>query len=112
MIPVRRAIERADNDGVDCVTNQLFDLSGLVAIVTGGNAGIGLAMARGLAEAGASVVIADRNADNSAQARDALEGDGHQVLACITDVTEPASVARMVAATCERFGRIDVLVNN
>ncbi|QUS39865.1 glucose 1-dehydrogenase [Tardiphaga alba] len=94
------------------MTNQLFDLKGRVAIVTGGNAGIGLAMARGLAEAGAAITIADRNADNSAQARASLERDGHQILACVTDVTNPASVAQMVASTRERFGRIDILVNN
>lgn len=94
------------------MTNQLFDLKGQVAIVTGGNAGIGLAMARGLAEAGAAITIADRNADNSAQARASLERDGHRVLAAITDVTDPASVDDMVAATRERFGRVDILVNN
>jgi len=94
------------------LTNQLFDLSGHVAVVTGGNAGIGLAMARGLAEAGAAITIADRNTDNSAQAKAALERDGHQVLACVTDVTDPASVAKMISATQERFGRIDILVNN
>lgn len=92
------------------MTNQLFDLKGHVAIVTGGNAGIGFAMARGLAEAGAAVTIADRN--DSAAAKASLEGDGHQVLACVTDVTDPASVAQMVAATRERFGRIDILINN
>lgn len=94
------------------LTNQLFDLSGRVAIVTGGNAGIGLAMARGLAEAGAAVTIADRNADNSAIAKTSLERAGHQVLACVTDVTDPDSVAAMVAATHDRFGRIDILINN
>jgi 2-deoxy-D-gluconate 3-dehydrogenase len=97
---------------VDRVTNQLFDLEGHVAIVTGGNAGIGLAMARGLAQAGAAVTIADRNAENSAAAKAALERDGHRVLAAVTDVTDAASVADMVAATHERFGRIDILINN
>jgi 2-deoxy-D-gluconate 3-dehydrogenase len=97
---------------MDDLTNQLFDLSGRVAIVTGGNAGIGLAMARGLAEAGAAVTIADRNADNSAIAKTSLERAGHQVLACVTDVTDPDSVAAMVAATHDRFERIDILINN
>ena len=112
MIPVRRAAERAGNERVDHVTNQLFDLSGHVAIVTGGNTGIGLAMARGLAQAGAAITIADRNADTSAQAKHRFEDDGRSVLACVTDVTDPASVAQMVAATRERFGRIDILINN
>lgn len=112
MIPPRRAAECAGNQGMDRVTNSLFDLSGRVAIVTGGNTGIGFAMARGLAEAGAAVTIADRNADNSAQAKALLERDGHHILASIADVTDPSSVARMAAETQERFGRIDILVNN
>ncbi|HEY8336022.1 MAG TPA: glucose 1-dehydrogenase [Tardiphaga sp.] len=94
------------------MTNPLFDLSGRVAIVTGGNTGIGLAMARGLAEAGASIVIADLNSANSEQAKAALETSGRPVLALTTDVTVPASVAAMVAATLDQFGRIDILVNN
>lgn len=94
------------------MTNPMFDLTGRVAIITGGNAGIGLAMARGLAEAGASIVIADLNSANSEQARAALETSGRPVLALTTDVTVPASVADMVAATVKEFGRVDILVNN
>jgi 2-deoxy-D-gluconate 3-dehydrogenase len=94
------------------MTNPMFDLTGRVAIITGGNGGIGLAMARGLAEAGASVVIADLNPANSQAAKTQLETAGHPVLAIVTDVTVPASVADMVAATLQRFGRLDILVNN
>lgn len=112
MIPSGAPQNAPATNGVDRVTNHLFDLKGHVAIVTGGNAGIGLAMARGLAEAGAAVTIADRNAENSAAAKAALERDGHRVQAAVTDVTDAASVADMVAATHERFGRIDILINN
>jgi 2-deoxy-D-gluconate 3-dehydrogenase len=94
------------------MTNPMFDLAGRVAIVTGGNAGIGLAMARGLAEAGASVVLADLDSARAEQARAGLESSGRPVLALATDVTVPASVADMVAATLQQFDRIDILVNN
>jgi 2-deoxy-D-gluconate 3-dehydrogenase len=94
------------------LTNNPFDLTGKVAIVTGGNTGIGFGIARGLADAGASLVIADRNGDNSRQAKIALETSGHPVLALVTDVTDTASVAQMTADTLAQFGRIDILVNN
>ena len=90
----------------------MFELKGRVAIVTGGNGGIGLGMARGLAAAGASIVVAARNADKSRRAVAELEGLGTTALAVSVDVTDEAAVARLVAATRERFGRLDVLVNN
>jgi len=90
----------------------VFDLKGRVAIVTGGNGGIGLGMARGLAAAGASIVVAARNADKSRRAVAELEGLGTAALAVSVDVTDEAAVARLLAATRERFGRLDVLVNN
>src|SRR5215831_18278851 len=74
---------------------NLFDLSGRVAIVTGGNGGIGLGMAKGLAAAGAAVVVAARNRDKSENA-----------------VADPGSCRGMVASAIERFGRFDILVNN
>src|SRR5207302_6268324 len=92
--------------------DSVFDLKGRVAIVTGGNGGIGLGMARGLAAAGASIVVAARNADKSRQAVAELEALGTTALAVSVDVTDEAAVARLVAATRERFGRLDVLVNN
>ena len=90
----------------------VFDLKGKVAIVTGGNGGIGLGMARGLADAGARVVIAARNATKSAAAVKDLEGRGGQALALETDVADERSVARLVDTTRERWGRLDILVNN
>ncbi len=90
----------------------MFDLSGKVAVVTGGNGGIGLGMARGLAAAGAAVVIAARNAERSQAAVreiEARKGSAHAVKA---DVIDERSVAAMVEATLEKFGRLDILVNN
>ncbi|MBL8386366.1 MAG: glucose 1-dehydrogenase [Burkholderiales bacterium] len=84
-----------------------FDLSGRVAIVTGGNGGIGLGMARGLAEAGASVVVAGRNAAKSAAAAAAIGGVAIEV-----DVTDEASCRALVARTVATLGRLDILVNN
>jgi len=90
----------------------VFDLKGRVAIVTGGNGGIGLGMARGLAAAGARVVIAARNADKSRAAVDDLTGRGGQAHAVTTDVADERSVAHLVDGTLERCGRLDILVNN
>ena len=91
---------------------KLFDLSGRVAIVTGGNGGIGLGMAMGLAEAGASIVVAARDEGKNAAAVSELEGLGAEAIAVRVDVTQEASCRAMVQAALERFGRLDVLVNN
>jgi 2-deoxy-D-gluconate 3-dehydrogenase len=91
---------------------KLFDLSGRVAIVTGGNGGIGLGMAKGLAAAGAAVVVAARDRDKSRAAVGELEGLGAQAIALPVDVTDEASCRGVVQTTSERFGRIDILVNN
>ena len=90
----------------------MFDLKGRVAIVTGGNGGIGLGMARGLATAGARVVIAGRNAQKSEAAVKDLVGRGGDAHPVTVDVTDQAAVARLLQATLERYGRLDVLVNN
>lgn len=90
----------------------MFELSGKVAIVTGGNGGIGLGMARGLASRGATVVVAGRNAAKSAGAVEALQATGAAASAVEVDVTDEASVKAMVARAVERHGRLDILVNN
>lgn len=90
----------------------MFALDGKVAIVTGGNRGIGFGMARGLARAGARIVIAARDTTRSEQAVRELEGDGAEAIAVTTDVAEEASVENLVERAVERFGRVDVLVNN
>src|ERR1700693_3661518 len=89
-----------------------FDLSGRVAVVTGGNGGIGLGMARGLAGAGAAVVIAARNPAKSESAVGELAALGIRSAFIPVDVADPASCRAMVDETVDRFGRLDILVNN
>lgn len=90
----------------------MFELHGKVAVVTGGNGGIGFGMARGLARAGAKVVIVGRNAVKSAAAVEALQAEGLEALAIEADVGDEASVAALMTAVAERCGRLDIVVNN
>lgn len=92
--------------------SSLFDLTGRVAIVTGGNGGIGLGMATGLAEAGAAIVIAARDQKKSAEAAEKLQKLGARVATVEVDVKDQNSVKRMVQATFDRFQRVDILVAN
>jgi 3-oxoacyl-[acyl-carrier protein] reductase len=87
-------------------------LAGTVAIVTGGGHGIGKAYALRLAAEGAKVVIAELDEKAARSVADELRAAGSEALAIRTDVSDPDSVQKMAAATVERFGRIDVLVNN
>jgi 2-deoxy-D-gluconate 3-dehydrogenase len=89
-----------------------FDLTGRVAVVTGGNGGIGLGMAKGLAAAGAAVVVAARNRDKSASAVEELAALGIRSAFVVLDVADPGSCRAMVADTMAQFGRLDILVNN
>lgn len=91
---------------------NLFDLSGRVAIITGGNGGIGLGMARGLARAGAAVVIAGRNPEKNAAAIAELGELGAKASAVEVDVASEAACQLMVKAAVEYFGRLDILINN
>ena len=91
---------------------QLFDLSGRVAIVTGGSRGLGAEFAEGLAEAGASVMLCARRDEWLLPGVEALRGRGFTADAMRCDVSSETDVQAVVDATLERFGRIDILVNN
>jgi 2-dehydro-3-deoxy-D-gluconate 5-dehydrogenase len=89
-----------------------FDLTGKVAIVTGGNGGIGLGIAKGLAGAGAAVAIAARNEAKTRAAVESLKATDAQALGLTADVTSEDSTREMVATVVHHFGRLDILVNN
>lgn len=91
---------------------KLFDLGGRVALVTGGNGGIGLGMAKGFAAAGAKVMIAARRADKAEAALAELKALGAEAAFVAVDVTDEASVRAMVRETEARLGGLDILVNN
>jgi 2-dehydro-3-deoxy-D-gluconate 5-dehydrogenase len=91
---------------------KAFDLTGRVAVVTGGNGGIGLGMARGLASAGAAIVVAGRNRGKSEKAVEEIRALGVEAVAIAVDVADEASVNALIRASAERWGRLDVLVNN
>src|SRR5918912_141522 len=88
---------------------DLFDLKGKAALVTGGNGGIGLGMAQGLARAGATVAIAGRDNDKNAAAAKAL---GAPAISIAADVTDEKGCREMVEEAAARLGRLDILVNN
>ncbi len=90
----------------------LFDLTGKVALVTGGNGGIGLGMARGLAQAGAAVAIAARNRTKADAAVAELRGIGVKATFITLDVVDEASCRGAIAKTVGQLGRLDILVNN
>ena len=94
------------------MATSLFDLSGRVAIVTGGNGGIGLGMASGLAEAGAAIAVVGRNEAKSAAAVTGLKQRGAKAISVAADVTDKSAVAAMVERVTRELGRIDILVNN
>ena len=94
------------------IDGALFDLKGKVAIVTGGNGGIGLGVARGLAAAGASIVVAARSEPKTADAVDQIRGLGARALGIAADVSDEASIAGAVRDTVDEFGSVDILVNN
>ncbi len=91
---------------------RLFDLTGRVAIVTGGNGGIGLGMAEGLASCGADVVLAGRNAAKAESALASLARHGRRAAFIVADVTSRQACLDLVDETIRRYERLDILINN
>jgi 2-deoxy-D-gluconate 3-dehydrogenase len=91
---------------------DLFTLEGKVALVTGGNGGIGFGMAEGLTAAGAAILIVGRNAEKNRHAVEVLSGQGRRAAAVEADVASEPGAAAAVATAMEKFGRLDILINN
>ncbi len=97
---------------METIGHDTFSLAGRAALVTGGNGGIGLGIAEGLAKAGASVAVAARDRSKTDRAVEDLAKLGSEVIGLEIDVADEDSVAAAVTAAAKRFGRLDVLVNN
>lgn len=91
---------------------EKLSLAGKVAVVTGGSRGIGKALALGLAEAGADVVVSSRTLEPCQEVANQIEAMGRQALAVAADVSKEEDVERLFASTLERFGKVDILINN
>jgi 2-dehydro-3-deoxy-D-gluconate 5-dehydrogenase len=91
---------------------NLFDLEGKTALVTGGNGGIGLGMAQGLARAGAAVAVAGRDGAKNTAAVKALQALGARAISIAADLREESACRAMVEEAAEKLGRLDILVNN
>jgi NAD(P)-dependent dehydrogenase (short-subunit alcohol dehydrogenase family) len=94
------------------MNNHIFDLSGKTAVVLGGTSGIGHAIARGLANAGADVVAASRRVSEVERTAAAIEAAGRRSLALTADVLDRSSLEGLHAKTIETFGRVDILINS
>ena len=91
---------------------KLFDLTGKVALVTGGNGGIGLAMAKALGEAGAKIVVAGRNQEKNDQSIKILQSLDIDSTSLIVDVVDEISCNKLIENTVAHFGKLNILVNN
>ncbi|MFM8769045.1 MAG: SDR family NAD(P)-dependent oxidoreductase, partial [Rubrivivax sp.] len=91
---------------------KLFDLTGRFALVTGGSRGLGLQMAEALGEAGAKIMLTSRKAADLEEAVAELQAKGIDARWIAADASDPAQIERVVDETMERFGRIDILINN
>src|ERR1700752_4297043 len=112
---IETTIERLRGNSIeDSPVNvkKLFDLSGRVAIITGGSIGLGRQMAEALAEMGAKLVLCARKKERCEEAAHDLEKLGVRALAMACDVKDQASVEQLVAATVAEFKKIDILINN
>jgi NAD(P)-dependent dehydrogenase (short-subunit alcohol dehydrogenase family) len=91
---------------------ELFELDGQVALVTGGSRGLGLQIAQGLGEMGAQLALSARKRAELEDAKSRLAKHGIDALTVVNDLSQPEQVPALVEAVMQRFGRIDVLVNN
>jgi NAD(P)-dependent dehydrogenase (short-subunit alcohol dehydrogenase family) len=89
-----------------------FSLEGKVAVITGASSGLGVAFAKGFAEAGADVALGARRTDRLHQTQEVVEAAGRRAISCTTDVTRPEDCQALVDAAMDAFGRVDVLINN
>lgn len=92
--------------------NDLFDLSGKTAVITGGGRGLGEQIAEGFAEAGANIVLCSRKEDACVEVANRLAKNGVQALGLRCDITKKEDITYVVNETIKRFGQIDILVNN
>ena len=92
--------------------NKLFDISGKIAIVTGASVGLGRAMAEGLAEAGATVIVANRNVEEGKAAADEMRANGLDAHSHPVDISDKQSIENLFNFVKEKFGRLDILINN
>jgi NAD(P)-dependent dehydrogenase (short-subunit alcohol dehydrogenase family) len=98
--------------GLPLTATELFDLTGKVAVITGGAGDIGRVYARALCEAGGKAVLADVKEEPAKSAAAALEADGFESIGVAVDVTDPESTRAMAEAASSAFGGIDILINN
>src|SRR5215216_130055 len=94
------------------MAHQLFDITGRVVVVTGGGRGLGAALARGFAEAGARVVIGDQNAETAQASAAQIGARGGQAIAMGCNITDPSAMQALLDLARQHYGALDVLVNN
>src|SRR5258708_31912100 len=103
---------RAEPDTTTMSVRKLLDLSGKIALVTGGSRGLGLQIAEALGEMGAKLAITARKADELEQAREHLARQRIEATTLVCDISRPETIEPMVSKLLDRFGRVDILVNN
>ena len=108
---IRRKRRTLRNDKGSTMASGLFDLTGRTAVVVGGTSGIGLAMAVGLAEAGADVVASSRRQEQVDEAADQIEAKGRKALRLTSDVGDRATLERLCDETLKAWGKVDILIN-
>src|SRR5467141_3051965 len=104
--------EGAQPDTTAMSVRKLFDLTGKIALVTGGSRGLGLQIAEALGEMGAKLAISARKSDELEQAGEVLARQRIEALTLVCDISRPEAIGPMVSKLLERHGRVDILVNN